>query len=87
MTITNEDNIPKTWKELLSSSKDAKGLNVIHPEVVNLINAPSQDQLSIDEQEKMMNPITNLSLNVIMFRSHMDEMTILHHTTRVGGIF
>ena len=82
MTTTNTSimkNNPETWKELLSSSKDAKGLDALHPEVVKLLNAPSKDQLSKDEQEKMMNSITNLSLNAIMFRSHMDEMTILHH--------
>ena len=32
-----------------------------------------------------MGYLANLSLNTIMFKSRLDKMVILHHTTKVGG--
>ena len=74
-----------TWKASFSNGDDVVGLNLIHPEVTKLLQVKSKDELSESARKEVMESITNLNLNSIMFKNAFDEMVILHHNTKIGG--
>ena len=55
-------NLKTTWKQVISSSDDVVGLNMIHPQVIGLLHAASKDKLTDSAQK-------DLKLNSIMFMS------------------
>ena len=52
MTTVIKETKPATWIERFSKSKDAKGLNKIHSEVVKIFNPPSKYDIGDIEKEK-----------------------------------
>ena len=79
------DNRSEKWTDRFTESKEAKSLDKIHPEVVNLIEAKTNDQLSGIERESAIDAFTNIKPNAMVFQSPLEEMIILHHNSKVGG--
>ena len=74
-----------TWKASFANGDDVVGLNLIHPEVIKLLKVNSKDKLSESAQKEVIESITDLNLNAIMFKNTFDEMVILHHNKKIGG--
>ena len=74
-----------TWKASFANGNDVVGLNLIHPEVIKLLKVNSKDELSESAQKEVIESITELNLNTIMFKNTFDEMVILHHNKKIGG--
>ena len=86
MTSTEIETVEnKSWKDVFTNGDDVVGLNLIHPEVVNLLKVKSKEELSEGERKEMIGNLNDLNLNSIMFKSSFDEMIILHHNQKVGG--
>ena len=84
-TVTNTPVLQTTWKDNFTNGDDVVGLNLIHPQVVKLLQVTSKDELSESARKETMVQITDVKLNSIMFQNTFDEMIIFHHNTRIGG--
>ena len=78
-------NAKTTWKEVFASGDDVVDLNKIHPQVVKILHATSENELTASVQKETIGNSTALKLNSIMFLSTFREMTILHHNTKIRG--
>ena len=52
----------KTWVERFQKSETAKSLKLISSEVVNILNAPSNDEFDAPAKNEMMNQLTSLDI-------------------------
>ena len=50
------------------------GLNLVHPEVVNLLSVKSGNNLTESARKDMMGSIIDLKLNYVMFKSIFDGL-------------
>ena len=73
------------WLASFINGNDVVGLNLIHPEVVKLLQVTSSNELSESARKDVMEKITEVKLNSIMFMNTFDEMVIVHHNTKIGG--
>ena len=46
-------NVKITWKEVFTSGDNVVGINMIHPKVVKLRHATSEDDLTANVQKKL----------------------------------
>ena len=74
-----------TWKASFANGDDVVGLNLIHPEVIKLLQVSSKDELSESVRKEVIESLTDLNLNAIIFKNTFDEIVILHHNTKIGG--
>ena len=57
-----------TWKPSFANSDNVVGLNLIHPEVIKLLQVNSKDELSESAWKEVIESITDLNLNTIIFK-------------------
>ena len=74
-----------TWKASFANDNNVVGLNLIHPEVIKLLKVNSKDELSESARKEVIESITDLNLNTVMFKNTFNEMVILHHNKKNGG--
>ena len=60
-----------TWKASFTNGDDVIGLNSIHPDVIKLLQVNSKDELSESARKEVIESITDLNLNSIMFKKYV----------------
>ena len=85
VTFKDTENLSENWSDRFTESKEAKILDKIHPDVVKLFEAKTNDQLTAIECKSTIDSFTNINTNAMLFQSPFEEMIMLHHNSKIGG--
>ena len=66
-SITNTPTLQTIWKDTFTNGDDVVGLNLIHPEVIKLLQVTSKDELSESARKVRIEQIIEIKLNYIVF--------------------
>ena len=90
MSSANASTKPSTWRDRIARSDESMRINLIHNEVVAMFKTSNDNVLDNKIKENarkmMLDEAKDLPVDIMMFPCPVTNgMSIVHHTTKVGG--